>query len=246
MRSFSVRLALQQVDRAFDVGRGERLAVMPFDALVQREGEFGPVLAPAPARWRVPGRSNSGVFCGSSCLNMTRLLNTPIIGRLTASVDSSSIDMLAGLAKCPILSVPPACCANAAGRTHGPTSSPAAAARPRTPSADSVIAPTSRSFFRLNSTRPPVRRTRRTPVGLSAVRSASGAARVRAPHARSRNFRESARSGHGRQARTGPPRTRAAFASSPPPRPHAAPTVPDVSLPVHRMAGFSRLKRRYY
>jgi hypothetical protein len=41
----------------------------------------------------------SGVFCGSSCLNMTRLLNTPDIGRLTAWVDSSSIDMLAGLAK---------------------------------------------------------------------------------------------------------------------------------------------------
>jgi hypothetical protein len=36
---------------------------------------------------------------------MTRLLNTPIIGRLTASVDSSSIDMLAGLSKWPILSV---------------------------------------------------------------------------------------------------------------------------------------------
>ena len=108
-----LRLALQQVDRAFDVGGGERLAVMPFDALVQREGQFGAVLAPAPARWRAPGRSNSGVFCGSSCLNMTRLLNTPIIGRFTASVDSSSIDMLAGLSKWPILSVPPDFCANA-------------------------------------------------------------------------------------------------------------------------------------
>jgi hypothetical protein len=38
---------------------------------------------------------------------MTRLLNTPIIGRLVASVDSSSIDMLAGLSKLPILRIPP-------------------------------------------------------------------------------------------------------------------------------------------
>src|SRR6516165_11848955 len=36
---------------------------------------------------------------------MTRLLNTPIIGRLVASVDSSSIDMLAGLSKLPILRI---------------------------------------------------------------------------------------------------------------------------------------------
>ena len=42
-------LALQQIDRAFDVGGGERLAVMPFDALVQRERQFRPVLVPAPA-----------------------------------------------------------------------------------------------------------------------------------------------------------------------------------------------------
>src|SRR5216683_7088975 len=39
------------------------------------------------------------VFCGTSCLKMTRLLKTPITGRLVASVDSSSIDMLAGLSK---------------------------------------------------------------------------------------------------------------------------------------------------
>src|SRR6516164_6946346 len=38
---------------------------------------------------------------------MTRLLNTPIIGRLVTSVDSSSIDMLAGLSKWPILRIPP-------------------------------------------------------------------------------------------------------------------------------------------
>ena len=37
---------------------------------------------------------------------MTRLLNTPIIGRLVASVDSSSIDMLAGLSKWSIFEDP--------------------------------------------------------------------------------------------------------------------------------------------
>src|SRR4029079_1485843 len=44
-----VRLALQKVDCALDVLGGERPSVMTFDALVQREGELGPVLAPGPA-----------------------------------------------------------------------------------------------------------------------------------------------------------------------------------------------------
>jgi len=48
------------------------------------------------------------LFCGTFCLNMTRLLNTPDIGRLTACVDSSSIDMLAGLSKWPMWRIPPA------------------------------------------------------------------------------------------------------------------------------------------
>src|SRR5215471_7027991 len=64
---------------------------------------------------------------------MTRLLNTPDIGRLTACVDSSSIDILAGLSKCPIFRMPPCFWAaailalddassseNAAASTHGP------------------------------------------------------------------------------------------------------------------------------
>src|SRR4029077_13575960 len=42
-------LPLQQIHRAFDVGGGERLPVMPFDALVQREGQLGAALAPVPA-----------------------------------------------------------------------------------------------------------------------------------------------------------------------------------------------------
>ena len=38
----------QPVPGAFDVGRGERLAVVPFDAAAQREGQLLAVLAPAP------------------------------------------------------------------------------------------------------------------------------------------------------------------------------------------------------
>ena len=37
------------VRHAFDVGSGERLAVMPFDALPKLEGEPGVVLVPRPA-----------------------------------------------------------------------------------------------------------------------------------------------------------------------------------------------------
>ena len=53
MRSFSLRLAGQQVPGAFDVCGGERLAVVPFDALAQREGQLGAVLVPRPARRQI-------------------------------------------------------------------------------------------------------------------------------------------------------------------------------------------------
>ncbi len=48
-----------------------------------------------------------GLFCGTSCLYITRLLKTPIIGRLTATVDSLSSDTLAGLSKWGTLRMPP-------------------------------------------------------------------------------------------------------------------------------------------
>ena len=41
-------LALYQVPGAFDVGGGERLAVMPFDPLTQMEDQLGAVLVPRP------------------------------------------------------------------------------------------------------------------------------------------------------------------------------------------------------
>jgi len=43
------------------------------------------------------GTTNCREFCGTSCLKMTRLLNTPIIGRWAKTVASSWMDMLAGL-----------------------------------------------------------------------------------------------------------------------------------------------------
>src|ERR1700732_2657654 len=53
------------------------------------------------------GTIDCRLFCGTSCLYMIRLLKTCIIGCSAARVDSSRIDMLAGLSKCDSLSIPP-------------------------------------------------------------------------------------------------------------------------------------------
>src|ERR1700732_754788 len=62
---------------------------------------------------------------------MTRLLKTPIIGRNAAPVASSCSDMLAGLSKNEILSVPPAFCAKAPPAEHSAMISPPTTARAR-------------------------------------------------------------------------------------------------------------------
>src|SRR5262249_18841170 len=72
-------------------------------------------------------------FCGTSCLKITRLLNTPAIGRLTSCVDSSSGDMLAGLSKCPIFRMPPGFWAAAILALDDASSSENAAASTRGP-----------------------------------------------------------------------------------------------------------------
>src|SRR5215472_1975558 len=77
------------------------------------------------------GTMDCMLFCGTSCLYITRLLKTPIIGRLAAAVASSCNDMLAGLSKCDILRVPPCFCANAASLTDIATNSEPAAASAR-------------------------------------------------------------------------------------------------------------------
>src|SRR5215472_6421205 len=71
------------------------------------------------------------LFCGTSCLYITRLLKTPIIGRLAAAVASSCIDMLAGLSKCDILRMPPCFCANVGSPTVASSSGATAAKRMR-------------------------------------------------------------------------------------------------------------------
>src|ERR1700730_771210 len=76
------------------------------------------------------GMIESGLFCATSWRHMTRLLNTPIIGRKSAPVASSCNDMLAGLAKNEILRVPPAFWAKA------PPAEPSAIDSPPTQSTD--------------------------------------------------------------------------------------------------------------
>src|SRR5207248_7997761 len=46
---FLLRLPSQEVPGTFDVGGGERLAVMPFDPVPELEGQLLAVLAPGPA-----------------------------------------------------------------------------------------------------------------------------------------------------------------------------------------------------
>src|SRR6202011_1866508 len=62
---------------------------------------------------------------------MTRLLNTPIIGRNAAPVASSCSDMLAGLSKNEILSVPPAFCAKPGPAQHAAVNKPTTIANAR-------------------------------------------------------------------------------------------------------------------
>src|SRR5215468_5738553 len=52
------------------------------------------------------------LFCFSFGSNITRLLNTPIIGIDVEMVASSWIDMLGGLSRCRTCKVPPCFCAN--------------------------------------------------------------------------------------------------------------------------------------
>src|SRR6266481_1710110 len=53
------------------------------------------------------GTTDCREFRGTSCLNMTRLLKTPIIGRWAKTVASSWIDMLAGLSRLYAVNTPP-------------------------------------------------------------------------------------------------------------------------------------------
>src|ERR1700730_17410968 len=74
------------------------------------------------------GTTDCGLVCGTCWSNMTRLLKTPIIGPSAKTVDSSWIDMLAGLSGLYILKIPPCFWANAvSARDNASKSAPAAA-----------------------------------------------------------------------------------------------------------------------
>src|SRR6201998_331414 len=64
------------------------------------------------------------VLCGTCWSNITRLLNTPIIGPSTTIVDSSWGDTLAMLVPSGILRTPPDFCAKAGSLAHRPPSAP--------------------------------------------------------------------------------------------------------------------------
>src|SRR5215469_11144472 len=73
------------------------------------------------------GTIDCRLFCATCWSYKTRLLNTPIIGCSVARVDSSRIDMLAGLSKCWSRRMPPAFCADAGtAAAISTTSAPAA------------------------------------------------------------------------------------------------------------------------
>jgi hypothetical protein len=57
------RALQQRVPGAFDVTRGERLAIMPFDSLTQWEGQLRPVLVPRPAGRQIGHDRGEAVLC---------------------------------------------------------------------------------------------------------------------------------------------------------------------------------------
>src|SRR5437867_9983188 len=73
------------------------------------------------------------LFCGTCWSYTTRLLKTPIIGRIAAVVDSSRSDMLAGLSKWEVLRTPPGFWATAASAAINTNDNDPAAARARRP-----------------------------------------------------------------------------------------------------------------
>src|SRR3984893_9128004 len=67
----------------------------------------------------------------NTLLEIKTLLNTPIIGRLTAPVASSCIDIEAGLSKCDMIRTPPDFCASAIGEASASDNANAGANPPR-------------------------------------------------------------------------------------------------------------------
>src|SRR5215831_13764970 len=139
---FLAALAGQQIPSADDIPGGERPAIMPFDALAERE------VSSVPSSFQAQLVARSGtierrLFCAASCLNMTRLLKTGIISRMTATVDSPRRDMLAGLSNCGTLMMPPFFWARALSAVKNGSAIDAAAASTRKSRFVSVSPPVS-------------------------------------------------------------------------------------------------------
>ena len=95
LRSLSLALPVS-ISQVHFTSAGERLAVVPFDALAQLEGQVASVLAPRTSSWRGPARSVEPVLRAAGS-NMTRLLNTAHERHGVAIVASSRIDALGGI-----------------------------------------------------------------------------------------------------------------------------------------------------
>src|SRR5207253_7278277 len=72
------------------------------------------------------GTIDCNVFCGTCWSNITRLLNTAIIGATVEIVTSSRVDMVAGLSRWATCSTPPGFCADAVSGTSDANDSAAA------------------------------------------------------------------------------------------------------------------------
>src|SRR5215472_13605858 len=97
------------------------------------------------------GTIEARLFCATCWSKTTRLLKTPISGIPAAIVDSSWIDMLAGLAKPGICRMPPGFCADAVAATNDAAASRPAAQAARSPRVISVTSLGCGSWFPLVS-----------------------------------------------------------------------------------------------
>ena len=104
---FFLRLPSQEVPGTFDVGGGERLAVMPFDPVPELEGQLLAVLAPGPALGEV------GYDRVERVLLLVLVEQHKVVEHRHQHGDRGARYFEAGLAKSGILRTPPDFCASA-------------------------------------------------------------------------------------------------------------------------------------
>src|SRR5882762_11199404 len=117
MRSFSPDLPLSMSQVHFTSWRSGKVSSVPSSFQAQLVARSGTI--------------DFGLFCGTFWSYMTKLLNTAIIGRFTALVDSSRSEILAGLSKWPMVSMPPCFWVKAGGAAANASKNGTAAANPQ-------------------------------------------------------------------------------------------------------------------